>query len=293
MEIKIGTIIDGRYKVTARIGHGGMAEVYEAVDIFYRTKVALKMIRDDVMKDPINLARFENEALIASSLEHPNIVKVLSQGDYDGRPFIANEYVSGQCLSEVLDFRSTLPITEALDVMLQLTQALSYAHNHDIVHRDVKPENIFVMSDGSIKLADFGIAQAGQFNANTNDKEVVGSVLYLAPEIIMGKPASPQSDIYAAGVTFFELLTGHVPFESKNAIDVATSHVKEKFPSIRKYLPNISKEIEEIIFKATKKDLTERYQNANEFYNDLLRAKNNPEVVDEKKSFLSRLFGFK
>ena len=148
MQIKIGTLIDGRYRVTAKIGHGGMADIYEATDIIKKTTVAIKMIRDDVMLDSTNLKRFENEALIAASLNHPNIVKVYNHGTIAGVPYIANEYVKGQTLKEVIDFRGALPLEEAVDYMIQLTDALYFAHQHNIVHRDVKPENIFVMPDG-------------------------------------------------------------------------------------------------------------------------------------------------
>ena len=205
--IKIGALVDGRYRINARIGHGGMAEVYEATDIINKRKVAIKMIREDVMVNPINLRRFQNEATIASSLSHPNIVKVFNHGTIEGRPYIANEYVKGQTMKDMLDFRASIPIAEAVGYMLQLTSALFYAHQHNIIHRDIKPQNIYVMPDGTIKLGDFGIAQAdGIDDGLTKPSEIVGSVHYLAPEISQGKPATIQSDIYAAGVTFFELL---------------------------------------------------------------------------------------
>ena len=292
--IKIGTVVDGRYRITARIGHGGMAEVYEATDVISKRIVAIKLIREDVMKNPINLRRFQNEATIASALNHPNIVKVYNHGTIEGRPYIANEYVRGQTMKDMLDFRSAIPIAEAVSYMLQLTSALFYAHQHNIIHRDIKPQNIYVMPDGTIKLGDFGIAQAeGVDEGVTKASEIVGSVHYLAPEISQGKPASIQSDIYAAGVTFYELLTGHVPFDKDTPINVAVAHVKEKFPPVKKYLPNCPKEIERIIAMATKKKLNERYRGADEFYEDLLNLSKHPNVLKEKKPFLARLFGFK
>ena len=292
--IKIGALVDGRYRIEARIGHGGMAEVYEATDIINKRKVAIKMIREDVMKNPINLRRFQNEATIASSLNHPNIVKVFNHGTIEGRPYIANEYVRGQNMKDMLDFRTSIPIAEAVSYMLQLTSALFYAHQHNIIHRDIKPQNIYVMPDGTIKLGDFGIAQAdGIDDGLTKPSEIVGSVHYLAPEISQGKPASIQSDIYAAGVTFYELLTGHVPFEKDSAVNVAVAHVKEKFPPVKKYIPTCPKEIERIIAKATKKRLSERYKGADEFYEDLMELNKNPEVLKEKKPLLARIFGFK
>ena len=292
--IKIGALVDGRYRIEARIGHGGMAEVYEATDIINKRKVAIKMIREDVMKNPINLRRFQNEATIASSLNHPNIVKVFNHGTIEGRPYIANEYVRGQNMKDMLDFRTSIPIAEAVSYMLQLTSALFYAHQHNIIHRDIKPQNIYVMPDGTIKLGDFGIAQAGGVDDSfTKTSEIVGSVHYLAPEISQGKPASIQSDIYAAGVTFYELLTGHVPFDKDTPVNVAVAHVKEKFPPVKKYVPNCPKEIEKIIANATRKRLSDRYKGADEFYDDLLEISKHPELLKEKKPLISRIFGFK
>lgn len=294
MPLKIGSLIDSRYRITARIGHGGMAEVYEANDMINRRTVAIKLIREDVMNNPVNLVRFKNEATIAASLNHPNIVKVFNHGTVDGVPYIANEYIKGQNLKEVLDFRSSLPINEAMDYMIQLASALSYAHKHGIVHRDVKPDNLYVMGDGTIKLGDFGIAQSEQKKENDDsESEIVGSVHYMAPEITAGKSATAQSDIYSAGVTFYELITGHVPFNKEKAVDIAVAHIKERFPSPKIYLPNCPKEVEHIIFKCVKKNLKERYQNADELYNDLIDLKNNPNAFKEKKGIFSRIFGFK
>ena len=292
--IKIGALVDGRYRINARIGHGGMAEVYEATDIINKRKVAIKMIREDVMIDPINLRRFQNEATIASSLSHPNIVKVYNHGTIEGRPYIANEYVKGQTMKDMLDFRTSIPIAEAVGYMLQLTSALFYAHQHNIIHRDIKPQNIYVMPDGTIKLGDFGIAQAeGIDDGLTRTTDIVGSVHYLAPEISQGKPASIQSDIYSVGVTFYELLTGHVPFDKDTPVNIAVAHVKEKFPPVKKYLPSCPKEIEKIIATATKKRLSERYKGADEFYEDLLELSKKPSVLKDRRPLLARIFGFK
>ncbi|MBO4856122.1 MAG: serine/threonine protein kinase [Bacilli bacterium] len=293
MPLKIGSLVENRYRVTARIGHGGMAEVYEGNDIIGKKTVAIKLIRKDVMANPVNLIRFTNEATIAASLNHPNIVKVYNHGTVDGVPYIANEFIKGQNLKQVLDFRSSVPIEEAVDYMIQLASALDYAHSHGIVHRDVKPDNLYVMGDGTIKLGDFGIAQTDATSELTNkNSEIVGSVHYLAPEITSGKPATGQSDIYSAGVTFFELITGHVPYIKNSAIDIAVAHVKEKFPSPKKYLPNCPKEIERIIFKCVKKNPKERYATAKELHDDLVALKGE-KGLKEKKGFFRRLFGFK
>ena len=272
-----------------------MAEVYEATDIINKKVVAIKLIREDVMKNPINLKRFENQNTIAASLSHPNIVKVYNRGTIEGRPYIANEFIKGTNLKEMLDHNGSLSIEQAVNCMIQLTSALFYAHQHGIIHRDIKPQNIYIMPDDTIKLGDFGISQAqGIDDGLTKASEIVGSVHYLAPEISQGKPASIQSDIYSAGVTFYELLTAHVPFDKDSAVNVAVAHVKEKFPPVSKYLPNCPKEIEKIVANATNKRLSERYKTADEFYQDLVDLKNkNPEALKEKKSWFKRLFGFK
>ena len=294
MPLKIGSLIDGRYRITARIGHGGTAEVYEANDVFRKKIVALKLIREDIIHNPINLKRFNNETTIAASLTHPNIVKVYDNGYIDRLPYIVNEYIKGQTLKELLDFRGSLSLEEALDYMIQLTSALFYAHTHYIIHRDVKPDNMFVLTDGTIKLGDFGIAQIdNETNFDNEHNEILGSVHYLAPVISKGQPASAQSDIYAAGVTFFEMLSGRVPFNKTKAIDIAVAHIKEKFPSIKKYVPQCPKEIERIIFKCTKKNPKERYKSARDLLHDLQEVKNKPELLKEKKSFFAKLFGFK
>ena len=292
--IKIGSLVDGRYRINARIGHGGMAEVYEATDIINKKVVAIKLIREDVMKNPINLKRFQNEITIAAALRHPNIVGVYNHGTIEGRPYIANEFIKGQNLKDMLDHYGSLPIEQAVNCMIQLTSAIFYAHQHGIIHRDIKPQNIYIMPDDTIKLGDFGISQAqGVDDGLTKASEIVGSVHYLAPEISQGKPASIQSDIYSAGVTFYELLTAHVPFDKDSAVNVAVAHVKEKFPPVKKYLPNCPKEIEKIIALATKKKLSDRYKGADEFYEDLLELTKNPSVLKEKKPLLARIFGFK
>ena len=293
--IKIGSLVDGRYRINARVGHGGMAEVYEATDIINKKTVAIKLIREDVMKNPINLRRFQNEITIAAALSHPNIVKVYNHGTIEGRPYIANEFIKGQNLKDMLDHYGSLPIEQAVNCMIQLTSAIFYAHQHGIIHRDIKPQNIYIMPDDTIKLGDFGISQAqGVDDGLTKASEIVGSVHYLAPEISQGKPATIQSDIYSAGVTFYELLTAHVPFDKDSAVNVAVAHIKEKFPPVSKYLPTCPKEIERIVAKATNKRLAERYKSADEFYQDLVELKNkNPDALKEKKSWFKRLFGFK
>ncbi len=293
MAIKIGSLVDERYRITARVGHGGMAEVYEAHDVITKRNVAIKFIREDVMSNPVNLKRFENEASLAAQLNNPNIVKIFAHGTVEGRPYIAYEFIAGQSLKDALDFRTRFSLSETVDIMLQLTEALQCAHDHGIVHRDIKPDNIFILSDGTVKLSDFGIAQSSYTEQLTSSNEVVGSVHYMAPEIAQGKAATVQSDIYSAGVTFYELLSGHLPFEKSTPVEVAVSQVKDKFPPIKKYVSDCPKEIERIIDKAVRKNPRERYQSALAMHDDLKKLKENPSILKEKRSFLSRVFGFK
>ncbi len=296
MELRTGVIIDSRYRITGKIGHGGMADVYEAHDIVRKRMVAIKFIREDVMSNYKNIQRFENEARIAASLNHPNIIKVYDHGSYNGVPFIVHEYVPGQTVKEVLDYRCPLTIPEAVDIMLQVTAALSYAHHKGIVHHDIKPQNIYQQPDGRVKLGDFGIAQIEEIGKDTKAKgdEIQGSVHYIAPEIVLGHKGKAQADIYSAGVTLFELVTGHVPFDEKSSIETAIAHVKQKFPSPKIYVPSCPDELERIIFMATKKKPSKRYKSADAFHNDLEKFKENyGKDNPEKKGFIAKLFGFK
>jgi len=294
MALEIGNILDDRYRIVNYIGHGGMSDVYEARDIISRNIVAIKFMRDEVMNNPLNARRFYSEAKIAASLSHDNIVKVYNSGTYENKPYIVNEFVRGLNVQEILDSRGSFSLGEALDIMIQLTSALTYAHEHRVIHRDVKPTNMFLMADGTVKLSDFGIAEVMKLRQTDETKsDIIGSVHYLAPEISTGKVASIASDIYAAGITFFELLTGHLPFTGDTAVEVAVAHIRNKMPSPRKYLPDCPKEIERILNVACNKDPAKRYFTCEEFHEDLLQAKQNPDILKQKKGFLSKLFGFK
>src|SRR5574344_1860771 len=195
--IKIGDRVDGRYHITGRIAHGGMADVYEAMDTINHRTVSLKVMREDMMADPMNVKRFNRECIAAASLNNPNIVKVYGQGIIDGRPYMANEYIKGQTLRDKLNFAPVHYLTplESCEVMLQLTSGIAYVHEHGIIHRDIKPENLFYMNDGSIKIADFGISSA--VGEKEKGDAVSGTVYYTAPEILMGAESTVASDIYS------------------------------------------------------------------------------------------------
>ncbi len=291
--IEIGDKIDDRYRVTSRIAHGGMADVYEGYDIVARRTVALKIMRADMMANPKNLERFKRECIATASLDNPNIVKVYGQGVVEGRPYMANEYVDGRTMRDKLNVVSghNLPPSEACEVMLQLTSGVQYIHDHGLLHRDLKPDNLFYLPDGSIKIADFGISTPiGE--ASTEDA-VTGTVYYCAPEVLMGERAGVASDIYAMGIIFFELLTGAVPFDGATPEDVALAQIKKHFPEPSKLIPTLPKALDRIVVKACRKRPEERYASAflmHEAVEEVLKDRRN---FEERRSWFSRLFGFK
>jgi len=290
--IEIGTKIDGRYRITSRIAHGGMADVYEAYDVSMHRTVALKIMRTDVMNEK-NVDRFEKECIACASLDSPLIVKVYGQGKVDGRPYMANEYVSGRTLRDKLNIATghNLAPLEAVDVMLQLTDGVSYIHEHGLLHRDLKPDNLFYLSDGSIKIADFGIAS--KLGEKAEGDAIPGTVYYCAPEILMGQEALVSSDIYSLGVIFFELLTGSVPFDGDSTEEVALAQIKKHFPEPSKILPSSPKILDKIVVKACRKRPEERYLSAQEMHDAIAKTLKEKDKLVEKKSLIARIFGFK
>lgn len=291
--IKVGDKIENRYRIVARIAHGGMADVYEAVDLLTHKSVSLKVIREDMMENPANVARFSRECVAAASLDNPNIVKVYGQGIADGRPYMANEFVKGQTLRDTLNFSTTHCLTprEACDVMLQLTSGVSYIHRHGIIHRDIKPDNLFYLPDGSVKISDFGIST--MVGEKLKGDGVTGTIYYTAPEIILGNQCGVASDIYSMGIVFYELLTGSVPFDAATPEDVALLHVRGKFPEPSKANPLVGRPIDQIVIKATRKRPEERYASAEEMHDAIKSALERGDSYKEKRGFFSRLFGFK
>ncbi len=288
--IKPNDVIADRYRIKSLLGEGGMAQVYLAFDLISKKDVALKIIKQETMKNPINLTRFEREARAAASLNHQNVVRVINIGTYESRPFMVNELIKGQTLKEVLRKRGKFTFLEACDIMYQLCSAVLHAHQHGVIHRDIKPENVFITKDGTVKLSDFGIATFKDINSRVTKSEVVvGSVHYLAPELSQGAPASVQSDIYALGITFFELITGRVPFDDESPVTVALKHIKEKFPSPRKYNSKTPIIIEKIILKACAKSPSDRYKDVFEMRKDIDRILREPTLI-KKRSFWQKLF---
>lgn len=262
-------VVANRYEVVQHIGQGGMADVFLAIDTILNRHVAIKILRSDLSTDAISILRFEREAQAATTLAHPNIVEIYDVGEYKNHHYIVMEYVPGKTLKKVIRDRAPLLNLEAIDTMKQLTSAVSEAHKRGIIHRDIKPQNIIVKSDGTLKILDFGIATAKGSVQLTQANNVMGSVHYLAPELAKGEPASFQSDIYALGVVFYEMLVGDVPFKADQAVQIALKHMREPFPSVCKANPNVPQSVENIIIKATAKNPKLRYANCDEMLKDL------------------------
>ena len=274
-----GQRINDRYQIMKTIGEGGMANVYLAYDTILDRNVAVKVLRGDLATDEKFVRRFQREALSASSLSHPNIVEVYDVGEDNGSYYIVMEYIKGKHLKQLLKQRGKLTLTEVVDIMLQVTDGMSAAHDKYIIHRDIKPQNIMILENGLIKITDFGIAMALNSTQLTQTNSVMGSVHYLPPEQASGKGATIQSDVYSMGILMYELLTGQLPFKGDNAVEIALKHIKEPFPRIRSVLPNLPQSIENIIMKATAKNTKNRYADAREMHDDLITA-----LSDERAS---------
>ena len=277
-----GQLIDDRYKIIKTIGEGGMANVYLAYDTILQREVAVKILRGDLAEDEKFVRRFQREANSASSLKHPNIVEVYDVGEDDGKYFIVMEYINGKTLKSLIKKRGALTLEEVIDIMLQLTSAVSCAHDSYIIHRDIKPQNVMILEDGRVKITDFGIAMALNNNELTQTNSVMGSVHYLPPEQANGSGSTIKSDIYSLGILMFELLTGKIPFKGENAVEIAIKQMREPIPSVCKIDPSIPQIVENVILRACAKNPKNRYDNAREMYEDLKTCLD-PVRRDEKR----------
>ncbi|VRL16776.1 Stk1 [Streptococcus pneumoniae] len=268
--IQIGKIFAGRYRIVKQIGRGGMADVYLAKDLILDgEEVAVKVLRTNYQTDPIAVARFQREARAMADLDHPHIVRITDIGEEDGQQYLAMEYVAGLDLKRYIKEHYPLSNEEAVRIMGQILLAMRLAHTRGIVHRDLKPQNILLTPDGTAKVTDFGIAVAFAETSLTQTNSMLGSVHYLSPEQARGSKATVQSDIYAMGIIFYEMLTGHIPYDGDSAVTIALQHFQKPLPSVIAENPYVPQALENVIIKATAKKLTNRYRSVSEMYVDL------------------------
>lgn len=282
--INIGDIIDNRYNVLSHLGTGGMAVVFECKDLFMDRVVALKILKEELLDDKSQIESFSKEVKASVSMSHPNIVEIYEDGVWQNRPYLVMEYLKTQTLLDKIEYFTKFTEKEACEIMLQLLDAIQFTHEHKIIHRDIKPQNVFYLPNGTIKLTDFGIAQHEK-DAGIAGK-IIGSVHFLAPEVLMGRPCTISSDIYAAGITFFQLLTGILPFDGSTQ-EVADSQIKKPMPKPSLFSSQVSEDIDAIILKATDKNSSRRFKSAKEFK---IAVENYLAGKKEKKSLFKRLF---
>lgn len=268
----IGKRINDRYKLLKMVGGGGMANVYLARDMILERDVALKILRMDFNNDEEFIKRFNREAQSATSLAHPNIVSIYDVGEDGDIYYIVMEYVEGMTLKQYIQKNYPIPVETSLDIMKQITAAISHAHHNGIIHRDIKPQNILIDHEGNIKITDFGIAIALSATNITQTNAVLGSVHYLSPEQARGGMANKKSDIYSLGIVMFELLTGRLPFSGESAVSIALKHLQSETPSPKRWNPNIPQSVENIILKATAKDSYYRYESVDAMGDDIRTA---------------------
>ena len=268
--VELNKVIADRYKLVKLIGQGGMADVYLAEDLILNRVVALKLMRSSLINDPIHVTRFNREARAVASIHHKNIVEIYDVGDEKNNYYIAMEYVPGCTLKELIHKRGALHYVEAVDIIKQITSAIEVAHNLGIIHRDLKPQNIMVTDSGVVKIADFGIASIQSLTQVTQGDTILGSLHYLAPEIARGEKASVQSDIYSIGILMYELLKGDVPFNGETPLNIALKHMRDPIPSIREFNPTIPQAVENIIIRATAKNVKDRYSNTKDMMENLM-----------------------
>ena len=267
--LEIGTMLSGRYEVLKRVGSGGMADVYMAKDHKLNRNVAVKVLKSEYVVDEKFLRKFETEAQAVARLSHPNIVNIYDVGIEDGINYIVMELAEGITLKEYIRKKGYLTPKETVEISTQIASAISHAHKNHIIHRDIKPQNILVSDTGIIKVTDFGIAKATSSNTVTSTATAMGSVHYISPEQAKGRFCDEKSDIYSLGITMYEMVTGHVPFDHENGVTIALMHLQNEITPPSEIRDGIPDSLEKIILKCTMKKPEERYQTADELITDL------------------------
>ena len=267
--LELGTMLSGRYEVLKRVGSGGMADVYMAKDHKLNRNVAVKVLKSEYVEDEKFLKKFETEAQAVARLSHPNIVNIYDVGMEDGINYIVMELAEGITLKEYIRKKGYLSPKETVEISTQIASAISHAHKNHIIHRDIKPQNILVSDTGIIKVTDFGIAKATSSNTVTSTATAMGSVLYISPEQAKGRFCDEKSDIYSLGITMYEMVTGHVPFDHENGVTIALMHLQNEITPPSQIRDGIPDSLEKIILKCTMKKPEERYQTADDLIADL------------------------
>jgi beta-lactam-binding protein with PASTA domain/predicted Ser/Thr protein kinase len=284
----IDQVFDGRYKVVRKLGTGGMANVYLAEDQELGRRVAIKMLDDRHAQDEQFVERFRREAKNAAGLSHPNVVSIYDRGQAEGTYYIAMEYLEGRTLKELLVARGPTPVPVAIDYARQILAALGFAHQHGVVHRDIKPHNVAVAPDGRIKVMDFGIARAGT-SQMTETGSIIGTAQYLSPEQAKGAPVGPTSDIYSVGIVLYEMLTGSVPFTGDTPLEIAMKHLSATPEPPSEKRAEVPHELDSIVLRALAKRPEDRYQTAEDMDADLARAARGQAVAPETDEAATRV----
>lgn len=275
----IGIRLDGRYELTELVGEGGMANVYRATDVLDNRRVAVKILKTEYSESEEFLRRFRNESKAIAVLSHPNIVKIYDMGFSEKVQYIVMEYIDGITLKDYIDSERVLNWKDAVHFVVQILRALQHAHNRGIVHRDIKPQNIMLLTDGTIKVMDFGIAKFAREESRTATDQAIGTVHYISPEQARGDVTDAKSDIYSVGVMFYEMLTGRKPFDTDNPVSIAVMHMQNVAVRPRDINPNIPSGLEEIIMHAMEKDAAKRYQTATDMIRDIEAFKQNNQII--------------
>ncbi len=275
----VGMIFDGRYRIQRIIGLGGMAVVFEAEDLLMHRTVAVKMLKEGVGDDATSVKRFINESKAVSMLSHPNIVSIYDVSVREDLKYIVMEHIRGITLKNYMSRKGKLPVREAVSFTEQILRALDHAHSKGIIHRDIKPQNIMLLKNGMIKVADFGIAKLPSAETVTVTDKAIGTVYYISPEQASGKPIDPRSDLYSVGVMLYEMVTGTLPFSADSPVSVALMQIHNTPRPPRALCPELPLGLQQIILRAMEKDPDRRYQSAREMLRHIVALKNNPDTI--------------